>query len=95
MDLYICTKREFYFSKKKKKKKIKRGYLRPHFTLPGPKHLLWWISPHFVIFVNFGRGTRKIIGIQRKPFSNLVFVGFLEEVMQNVTKGQHFIVLFD
>jgi len=45
--------------------------------------------------VNFGRGTRKIIGIQRKPFSNLVFVGFLEEVMQNVTKGQHFIVLFD
>lgn len=94
MDLYICTKREFYFSKKRKKrkKKIKRGYLKPHFTLPGPKHLLFWISPHFVIFVNFG--TRKIIGIQRKPHSSLAFVGFLEDVMQNVTK-RLFFVLFD
>lgn len=56
MDLYICTKREFYFSKKKKRKekKIKRGYLQPYFTLHGLKHLLFWISPHFFFFFFFG-----------------------------------------
>lgn len=37
MDLYICTKREFYFSKKKRKEK-KKGRDVLTATLPGLEH---------------------------------------------------------
>lgn len=66
---WICIfvqKESFIFLKKKKKKKSE-GYTYDHTAHCLARNiLLWWISPHFVTFVNFGWGTRKITRIQRK-----------------------------
>lgn len=65
-------KESFIFLKKKKEKKKKKeseGYTYDHTAHRLARNiLLGWISPHFVMFVNFGWGTRKITGIQRTLF---------------------------
>lgn len=92
MDLYICTKREFYFSKKKRKEKKKGGmYLQPHCLV---WNILLWINPQFVIFVNSGRGGKKNHwNSEKTSFKCHLWWGFRGKVIQNLMKGLLFIML--
>ena len=78
--LVYLYKKSFIFLKKRKKEKKKKGYTYNHTAhCLAQNILLWWISPHFVIFMNFGRGARRMIGIQRKPLLNVTFGGVLRK----------------
>lgn len=76
MDLCICTKREFYFSKKKKKrKKNQKGVLTTILHTAWPETFYCGGSASFCYFYELWKGTRKIIGFQRKPLLNLTIAG--------------------
>lgn len=76
MDLYICTKTEFYFSKKKRKKEKRnqKGVLIATLHTAWPKTFVVG-QPSFCYFYELWKGTRKIIGFQRKPLLKLTIAG--------------------
>lgn len=56
----FVQKESFIFLKKRKKKKKFKGCTYHHTShCLAPNILLWWISPYFVIFVNFVWGSKK------------------------------------
>lgn len=67
MDLYICTEREFYFSKKKERKKNQKGVLITTLHTVWPE-TFYWSGSAFILSKNFGRGQERSLEFKENFF---------------------------